>query len=217
MTTHRSSPTDGNGSPGVLVTRIYLIRHGGVEPEKTGQFIGQLDLPLSREGERRIRSLLPFFEGEKVDRIYSSPLNRALVSAQIFSSHLGVKLIQKDTLKEINLGEFEGKTFEEISSEAPELAEEMMRDPVRFVYPGGESFASLADRAYRIFWEIATRSEGAASLVFTHGGVIRTLVASLLGMVPEGIFKLDVDPAGVTLFEVVGKFPRLKFFNLAPR
>lgn len=200
----------------MTVTRVYLLRHGGVKPEKPGQFIGNLDLPLSPEGERRVESLVPLFREASLSWIFSSPLARARKTAEILASSLGMEVIFRDELKEIDLGEFEGKTFEEIAAEDPQKGEEMMKDPVRFVYPGGESFSLLAERSYRFFWETVTRREGATMLFVTHGGVVRTLVASLLGMVPEGIFKLDVDPAGVTLFEVVNRFPRLKFFNVSP-
>ena len=201
----------------VNVTRIYIVRNGGSRVEKAGQFVGQLDLPLSKEGEERIRALLPMFEAEEIEKIYTSPLLRAQMSARIFSEQMGKMPIMKESLMEISLGEFEGKTFEEIGEAHPDLAREMSGDPVKFTYPGGESFIELGDRSFSAFWEIASCSEGKSVLVVSHGGVNRTLLASLLSMPPEGIFKLEQDPGGVSLIEVLNRFPRVRFMNVSAR
>ncbi len=201
----------------VEITKVYLVRNGGTDTEKPGQFVGQLDLPLSKKGEERIRALLPIFGGETIHKVYASPLMRASMSARIFSESFGVPSLVNENLKEISLGEFEGKTFEEIEAKSPELAREMGTDPVKFRYPGGESFMDLAERTYRAFWEITTRSGGKTVVIFSHGGVNRTIIASLLGMAPEGIFKLEQDPGGVSLVEVLNHFPRIRFLNVSVR
>lgn len=201
----------------VTVTRVFLVRNGGAKIERPGQFVGQLDLPLSADGESKIDKLLQAFKEERMDRIYASPLVRAGSSAGIFSSFYGLDVLYNDGLREIDLGEFEGKTFEEIAEENPELAVKMSKNPVTFTYPGGESFLDLGERAHRAFWEIATRSEGKNVMVFSHGGVNRTILASLLGMPEEGIFKLEQDPAGITLVEVLNRFPRIRFLNVTVR
>jgi probable phosphoglycerate mutase len=201
----------------ITVTRMYLVRNGGALTEKPGQFVGQLDFPLSDAGEERIKKLLEVFKDERVDKIYASALKRAGQCAEIFSAFFGHDTVYHDGLKEINLGEFEGKTFEEISANTPDLAREMSANPIAFKYPGGESFLELGGRTSRTFWEIVTRSEGKNVVVFSHGGVNRTVLASLLGMPEEGIFKLEQDPAGVSLVEVVNRFPRIRFLNVTVR
>ena len=201
----------------VEITKMYLVRNGGSDTERPGQFVGQLDLPLSRRGEERIMALLSIFEGETIHKVYTSPLLRASMSGRIFSEAFGCPTLVNENLMEISLGEFEGKTFEEIEADSPELARNMGTDPVKFRYPGGESFMDLAERAYRAFWEIATRSEGKTVVIFSHGGVNRTIIASLLGMAPEGIFKLEQDPGGMSLVEVLNRFPRIRFLNVSVR
>lgn len=201
----------------ITVTRMYLVRNGGALTEKPGQFVGQLDLPLSDAGEERIRKLLEVFKDEQVDKVYSSSLRRASRSAEIFSAFFGHETLFHEGLKEIDLGEFEGKTFDEITTSSPDLAREMSGNPVVFQYPGGESFLDLGERTFRAFWEIVTRSEGKNVVVFSHGGVNRTVLASLLGMPKEGIFKLEQDPAGVSLVEVMNQFPRIRFLNVTVR
>lgn len=199
------------------VTRVYLVRNGGTSVERPGQFVGQLDHPLSPEGKRRMERLLEVFKDERVDKVYTSTLARARQSAAIFADFYGLEAVSRDDLKEIDLGEFEGKTFEEITEESPERAKEMSAAPVQFTYPGGESFLTLGERAYRAFWKIVTRSEGERVMVFSHAGVNRAILASILGILPEGIFKIEQDPAGVSLVEVVDRFPRLKFLNVTVR
>lgn len=199
------------------ITRVYLIRNGGCEPEKAGQFVGQLDLPLSPDGAERVKRLLDGFSEENLNGVYTSPLLRAKQSAEIFSNQFKLDPIPHEGLKEVDLGSFEGKTFEEIVDEEPDLANEMRKEPVTFRYPGGESFMDLAERAYRAFWEIGTRWEGKKVALFGHSGVNRTIIASVLGMMPQGMFSLEQDLAGVTLIEVVNRFPRIKFLNLTMR
>lgn len=201
----------------VTVTRVYLVRNGGAAVLKPGQFLGQLDLPLSEEGVMRVEKLLAVFKEEAVDKIYASSLKRADRSAALFSDFYGLDILYHDGLREIDLGEFEGKTFEEISEEYPDLAREMSQNPVDFTYPGGESFHELGERAFRAFWEIVTKWEGKNVMVFSHGGVNRTVLAALLGMPREGIFKLEQDPGGVSLVEVINRFPRIRFFNVTVR
>ncbi len=201
----------------ITVTRVYLVRNGGALLEKPGQFVGQRDFPLSEEGKERVVQLLQVFKDERVDKVYSSGLARARDSAAVFSEFYGHDVILHEGLNEINLGEFEGRTFEEIVEYAPDLAREMTENPAAFTYPGGESFSDLLKRSHGAFWEIVARSEGKRVVIFSHGGVNRTVLASLLGMPVEGIFKLEQDPAGVNLVEVVNRFPRVRFLNVTVR
>ena len=96
---------------------IYLIRHGKPEfPDERKYCIGRTDLPLSEEGRTQIRALGETFAGRRIEKIYTSPLKRCRESAAILQEVIdrSIPIEVVDGLTEIDMGEWDGHSFDEI-------------------------------------------------------------------------------------------------------
>lgn len=197
-------------------TRVFLIRHGEADGLPPGAFLGQLDLPLSAAGVERMKGVAETLSRMPIGKVYASPLARCVQSAEIVGKPLGLSPILHDGLKEVALGEWEGLTFDAIASRYPEEAERMRREPIRIVYPGGESIERMAARAAKAWEEIVFRSEGQEIAVVGHGGVNRAILAGALDMPLTSMFKLHQDYGCVNVIEFANRFAMVRLLNASP-
>jgi broad specificity phosphatase PhoE len=177
----------------VTVTRLLLLRHAMPVDDARGRCYGRLDVGLSPEGLSQAAELGRRLEA---DAVVSSPARRALETA----AALGEPEID-EKLRELDFGELEGRTYEEIERERPELFARWMRTPTEVRFPGGEGFDDLRVRAVTAASELRERHRGAAVAVVTHGGVVRALLADALGLPSAAIFRLDVGYARVSVVD----------------
>ncbi len=181
-----------------------------------GAFLGQVDLPLSAAGAARMRSVAETLSRMPIATVYTSPLSRCVESAEIVGKAFGLSPIPLDGLKEVALGAWEGLTFEQISARFPDEAARMSRDRSKFVYPGGESVAQMAARAAKAWKEIVVRSEGRQVAVVGHGGVNRAILAAVLDMPLDSMFKLRQDFGCVNVVDLGNQYPMLRLLNASP-
>ena len=157
---------------------IYLIRHGKPEfPDERKYCIGQTDLLLSEEGRAQIQALGEKFAGHRIETIYSSPLKRCWESALILRDALdkSIPIEVVDGLAEINMGKWDGLSFDEIRERFPEEYAARGADMYRFRPPQGESFADCAKRAEKTWDKLRAESRGDI-LIIGHAGWFRTLI-----------------------------------------
>jgi alpha-ribazole phosphatase len=187
------------------VSRLLLVRHCEPEEDARGRCYGSLDVGLSEAGMRHAHELATHLDG--YDAVWTSPRLRARQTAAALtpSSHVD------DDLRELDFGELEGRTFDEIAASEPALYREWMETPTQVRFPGGESYADLKERAVRSLERIWAEHD--AAVVVTHGGVIRAGLAAWLGMPDESIFRIDVRYGGVTVVERVAGTPIVRMVN----
>ncbi len=118
--------------------RIHLIRHGKTEANEKGIYIGNTDFPLSEEGRRELADKLDEFEYPRVQRVYSSPLKRCLETAEILFEKC--ETIAVHDLRELDFGEFEGKSVEELINR--DDYKEWLKGGIDNCPPGGESIVT---------------------------------------------------------------------------
>lgn len=175
------------------MTRLLLIRHGRPVDDARGRCYGRLDVGLSPEGLVEAAALGRALTAATV---VSSPARRALETA----AALGEPEVD-ERLRELDFGELEGRTYEEIERERPELFAAWMRTPTEVRFPGGEGFEDLRRRAAAAATELRARHDGGTVAVVTHGGVVRALLADALGLPSAAIFRLDVGYARVSVVD----------------
>ncbi len=151
------------------VPTIYLVRHGETEWTKTGRHTGRTDIPLTAAGEVAARGLKERLAGILFAHILSSPLSRAMRTAELAGF---TPTLERDLL-EWDYGEYEGRTFAEIRAGRPDWL--LFRDGC----PGGESPQAITARVDRL----AARLKGLTGnvLCFAHGHVLRILTARWVG------------------------------------
>ena len=164
------------------MTKLILVRHGQTEWNIDGRYQGQTDVPLSADGVRQAQLLADHFPLEKVDAIYSSDLNRAMVTAGYIAQRFGIQVQPEPAFRELSFGAWEGLSYEEIVSGWPEAMKDFLKHPDRLEIPNGESFPHLQDRAMARLREIIKVHEGGRVVIVAHGAILRTILCSALHM-----------------------------------
>jgi alpha-ribazole phosphatase len=189
------------------VSRLVLLRHAEPEESAHGRCYGTLDVGLSPAGREHARRLAAELSDLRLDAVYSSPRRRAVDTA----AALGRDTVVDERLRELDFGDFEGRTYDEIASESPETYRAWMETPTSVRFPGGECFADLRTRALAACEEIRSRHE--CAVVVTHGGVVRAALAAWLSLPDEAIFRLDVGYGGKTIVDWLGDAPVVRLVN----
>ncbi len=200
----------GNKKP---KTRIWLIRHGEPVEEARQRCYGSLDVGLSEEGRGQMACVAKYLATEPLTAIYASPLSRTRESATILAAAMGAPLEISAGLREINFGDFEGLTYDEIAARYPALYRQWMEQPTQIRFPNGESFSDMRKRVLEAFDEIRYAHRGHTIAMVSHGGVNRIVLAWALGMPDEYLFRLAQDHAAVNLLEFVDGTPIVKMLN----
>jgi alpha-ribazole phosphatase len=188
---------------------VYLVRHTQPAlPDERWRFVGRSDPPLSPLGIEQARRLAASLSAARFDHLYSSDLQRCLLTAEIIAGAAarpagkgGVPVLPDARLREIDAGLWEGLTREEAAERYPAEYEARERDPVHCRFPGGESFDQVRDRVVPAFFELAARG-GEKILMVTHKGVIRVLLCEALGLPIDRLFSLRQDYGSVNVLEL---------------
>jgi probable phosphoglycerate mutase len=185
---------------------VYLVRHGETAWSKTGQHTGRTDLELTEQGER---DAVRLGGGLTVDKVFTSPLKRALRTCEL--AGFGGAATILDGLVEWNYGAYEGKTSQEIRAGRPDW--ELFRDGC----PDGESVAQISARVDAVI--AGLRQFAGNVLIFSSGHVLRVLAARWLGCEAAFGRYLALDPTSLSQlgFEHGHEDPVLRLWNDARR
>jgi len=160
---------------------LYIIRHGETKANKEGRLQGWSDVPLNEKGIELAQVTGKALQNIQFDRCYSSPLIRARQTAEQVLLHSGnrsVPVIIDERIKEINMGDWEGKTFRTGPEGAllPE-AKDFFRDPFSFDgFPGGENAQDVCRRTQEFLRELAAEDSEDTVLVAIHGFAMRAML-----------------------------------------
>lgn len=172
--------------------QIYLMRHGHIGPYLPHRFIGQLDLPLSLEGEKQALRMHRFLQDISFNRVYSSPLVRSIRTACIVSGYEAHHIEVVPDFFEINLGDWEGLSVDEVRERFPGEYEKRGADMANYRPLHGENFVDVARRSFPAFKQIVTENSGPL-LIVTHAGVNRVLLSRLLQLPLKDLLQIPQD------------------------
>lgn len=190
--------------------RLIIVRHGESEWNRIHRYQGQLDAPLSELGLRQAEALAQRLKAERLDQIYTSPLQRAALTAKAIAAyHPNVPFAEADALLEIHHGEWQGKFADEIREKYADGLREWREHPTRSQMPGGESFSNVLKRTLDFKEELCKRHGGGTVLVSTHDVVVKILVADALGMNMDRINRIWVTNASISVIEYSDDLPYL--------
>ncbi|MDI6799133.1 MAG: alpha-ribazole phosphatase [Actinomycetota bacterium] len=195
------------------MTRLYLVRHGETEWNAQGKYLGVTDIPLTLRGRSQALALGRYLEDKGVSAAYSSELKRAKETLKIATSALNINPSVLNGLNEINFGRWEGMTYEEIERSYGDLLSNWLLDVSRYEIPDGERWHDFKSRVSESFDRIIEENQEREVLVVTHGGVIKTIIGSILGMEPVGFWKLRQDKGALNILEVHRKEAMVTLLN----
>lgn len=195
-------------------TRILLIRHGETEYNRTARIQGQLDVGLSEKGRRQARLLGRRLRQEKIAAIYASDLKRARETAQIICEETGLSIAGfREDLREIKFGRWQGHTMAEVEELYPEDVAFWRLDITNHAPPGGESYAAMRERGWRAVTELAAAHEGETVAVATHGGIVKAVLCTVLGIDLAERRRIVVDNASLSIIELSAEGWRVQTMN----
>jgi broad specificity phosphatase PhoE len=157
------------------VTTILLARHGETDWNREGRFQGHADPPLNRTGRAQAVDLSVALMAEQLAAVYSSPLRRALETAEVLAASHGLEPVPVDDLREVDVGSWSGLTRAEVEE----------RFPAQFArwldygqgWEDGETYEEMGRRAVDALLGLAAAHDGERVLAVTHGGPIRAAFA----------------------------------------
>ena len=178
-----------------MVTFLF-IRHGLSLNNNSGRFTGQIDAPLHENGKIQAQELMRYLVNSKykIDAVYSSSSSRAYDTVSPTATALSLPIKTMDELMEIDVGNWGGRTFEELSNAYPE-AYKLFRENIGLArYGDGESTAEAQARMVRAVEKIALENDGKPVRVATHGGVLRALYCAWSGIPLSELKEVKIVP-----------------------
>ncbi len=154
-------------------TALVLVRHGRTVYNREGRFLGRTDVPLDAEGVRQAGALAPWRGA--FDRVVSSPLARARMTAQVLADDLTLD----EALAELDQGELEGRTVEEALADHPSFFAAWAEEPGSARVPGGGRLDALRDGAMATLASWADRHPGGSVAIVSHQLVLASVLATL--------------------------------------
>lgn len=168
--------------------KLLLIRHAIAAGNAEKRMLGQLDVPLTLEGQQQAQQLGQFLHAYswQPTHLYCSPLQRAVQTLRILrdcnNKPISTLPIQRSTaLLEINTGVLQGLTWSEAEEQQPDLCEALLSSQEWIAVPGGESRQACCDRTHQFIQTLYTQHQNSDRLwVITHGGILPYLIAAIL-------------------------------------
>lgn len=175
------------------------MRHGATDWNLEGRCQGSSDRELSEAGVRQATQIAALLAGEKISAVYSSHLRRARQTAELIVQEHGLPVLIEEELRELDHGELEGLTFNEIKTRYGEFLTRWRSEPADIRVPGGERLADVADRAWNQLNDIVQRHDGAERIVVvSHNFPILGIVCRISGTHLNNYRTFHLDPCGVT-------------------
>lgn len=179
-------------------TRVFLARHGEADYET--ELVTDDGGSLSPAGRRQARELGERLRGERIARVWCSPLSRAVQTAEIAAAVLGVDVVVREGLREYGVGSLAGTAADEGAELGPVFEAWVAGDDAARI-PGGEGVAAIAARVAGVLDEVRDAHRGEGVLVVSHGGAIMTTVPVLLAAPRATAYDLVLPGGGHVALE----------------
>ena len=164
------------------MTAIYLIRHAEAEGNLYRIAQGQHESSLTDRGRRQVKALERRFADVPIDAVYASDLYRTRATATAIYRPKNLSLHRCPGLREICVGDWEGRTWGDIARRTPEAMADFGKRMDRWSIPGAETPAEVLARVRSAVEDIARANPGRTLALFSHGYAIRLLLANLQGI-----------------------------------
>ena len=182
-------------------TRIYLVRHGQVEGHEKKRYNGQVNVPLTQLGREQSDRVCDCLANLSLDAVYSSDLDRSRYCAELIAVAHDLTVNSEKSLRELNIGDWEGRTWSELQEAYPDDWQARLRDLVNFQVPGGESLQDAADRIRPTVQKIINNHPDSDVALVAHGGANRIILLDAIGAPLEQAFSLEQDYGCVNIVD----------------
>ena len=178
--------------------RLILVRHGETRWNKENRVVGHTGIALNKNGRQQAARLTHALKDKRVSAIYSSPLRRARQTAGAIARAQGLDVVTDDALKEVDAGELEGLTLEEVMERYGDFLQEWVKDNPSLRMPGGESMIELQQRTWPAVEGIVGEHPDGVVILVSHSLAILSIISRALGMKPSNFRRLRLSLASIS-------------------
>ena len=197
------------GEPAVTL----LLRHGQTPMSVQKRYAGRSDVPLTDTGVRQAAAAAKRLAPAGIGAIVTSPLRRAVQTAEEAAAVTGVPVVTEDGFRETDFGDWEGLTFAEVRERWPAELTAWLADPA-VAPPGGESFAEVSERVTAALHRVLAGRAGQTILIVSHVTPIKTLVAAAMLAPPLALYRMHLEVAALCEIDWYADGPAvLRSFN----
>lgn len=197
-----------------LTSQVIFVRHGQPDFPSNRIYCDDAEDPaLTEKGVGQAQEVADFLSNISVAAVYSSPLLRTRMTAEVIAKPLGLDVAIEPDIVERRFGVWEGLFFEEIAQRYPSEFLEWKKSQAAFSPEGGESAYDLLARVKPVVSNLVDRHKGQTIVVVAHVGPIRVLVADALNIPITHFRSLRVDPASIARVDYGSKQHNLIYFN----
>ncbi|MBK8163700.1 MAG: histidine phosphatase family protein [Gammaproteobacteria bacterium] len=197
-------------------TSIIYVRHGQADFPHDRLYCDEREDPsLTAEGLAQAQLAATLLADQAIEAIYSSPMMRTRMTAELIADKSTARVIFEPRLKERPFGIWDGLYFDEIARDYPDQFLAWKRDPISFVPEGGETIDAHMDRVKSALQDIIDNHRGQRILVVSHVGPIRMCITDALGMPLSSYRRLTIDYASVTRVDYGRKQNNLIYMNIS--
>jgi len=179
---------------------IILARHGETDWNKNEVFRGRADVALNDTGIRQAELLGEYLSGEIVDFVYSSPLQRAVKTAEAVADRQSLDVNTVQNLVDFDYGDWQGLSHREVRERYPELYRDWLDTPEQVRMPAGESLEDVRNRAMPFVEDAVMRCGEGRIVLVSHRVVNKVLICALLGLDNSNFWNIKLDTGGITRF-----------------
>jgi len=184
-----------------MTTTIILVRHGQTAWNTEQVFRGLIDIELDETGLKQAGLLAEYLRHRELEAIYSSPLRRAMQTAEAIAHCHGLAVEIAPGLNDMDFGEWQGLPLREVRNRFGELLEMWMLQPHRVRLPAGENLDIVRQRALALVNQVMEKHEGKIITLVSHRVVNKVLICALLGLDNSHFWDVRLDNCGITTFE----------------
>ncbi len=195
------------------MTKIILVRHGQTAWNKEEIFRGRIDIDLDKTGIAQAKLLAQTLGDLQINAVYSSPLKRALNTATPIANYHQIEVSIDDHFIDINYGNWEGKSNEEVKETFKDLYQKWIKDPHLLRIPDGETLEEVRIRAVIGLNQILDKHKGETITIVSHRVVNKMLICALLGLDNSCFWQIKQDTACFSIFNYENNNATLTLHN----
>lgn len=179
---------------------IILARHGETDWNTAEVFRGRIDVALNEAGIKQAELLGEYLSSIEIDAVYSSPLQRALKTAEAIAAYHALEVNIAGGLIDFDYGEWQGLSHQEVKDRYKALYTEWINHADRVRMPGGESLEDVRKRAVAVVDGIVERYHEGRVVLVSHRVVNKVLICALLGLDNSHFWNIKLDTCGIASF-----------------
>ena len=165
------------------------------------RFQGLTDIPLNDTGRQQAGFAKAGLLDVELAAIYTSPLQRAVETAEIIRGDREIPIYPTEGLREMGIGEWEGLLVSEIDERYPGWYDIWRTAPTRIRLKGGEPYAETQKRAWKTFWDIVKKHEGQTVLIVSHMMCISSILLTVAGIPLDEVWQHPIGNAALNIVE----------------